>query len=1655
MKATYAEVRILFLPLFRSILTNGIFQIYNEQLRDLLLPESTPPNERNTITIREDAKGRIILTGLRQVPINSFDDLLAALNFGSSIRQTDSTAVNAKSSRSHAIFSLNLVQRKSSSPPGSLSAKEKRMSLPVDGPFGSESPTPTATPSSSSITVDSKLHFVDLAGSERMKNTGLSGERAKEGISINAGLASLGKVIAQLSSRQAGAHVSYRDSKLTRLLQDSLGGNAITYMIACVTPAEFHLSETLNTVQYAQRARAIQSKPRIQQVTDDAATVDHLKAEVAFLRQKMSNIINSAESGNERPQQQGSRDIIRLQNQLLDIQESYNALSQRHTRLISGLTRDSDDGQQVEGEGEGEGDGEASSSIERLKRSHSFAESVDQVVLEYEKTIQALESALSDTRFSLSSTESELLERETRCTYVDTVNSQLQARVQKALDREANAELYLRELEARLDGQSSGEEKQAAIVSELRREINRARETETNSEEYISTLEERLADADQDIELMRREMGRMEHIIERQRSVGKLDGLLHGLDSSMQQANKKNGLVNGVHHDVHENHNNDDDDNDDDNSNEADDGAANNSSNNLVVDRSGSADRSFRSGRSSTSLHVLSEASENEDDLGESFYEAEEEVATPVAAAPLTVSGEEANKNGETNNTAQSNFVADKLETVSQELFDLRLQHETTVNDYDLLESKYEDALKALAELRQDVTDEARHPASTAEKNLSDESPQKASFLEVGGKARSQNHLHHGTQPEFSRSLSSELSLAGEQAPSQEEEEEEEEEDEEEETMADGVTPKANGDNDDDVEHMRKLLDEHRQGSDEMSRKYSELQVERDELIGLVERMKLDIQKSTMASSPPATPSGYKPVFRRMTTQNPLSASSSSPATSVAAVERAHRSLSALRNLASEEFAEGRPDVLQSFEMHLDAASHELHSRLDRIHALETEAANFRKEMEMKSTIISGLARERSSLQGASPVDMGIVSQLRDQIVQQEIQQNQLKGSHCKREKQLLAEVDSLSGLVKSHEANAVNAQAAVSVYEEKEKELLTEIAKLHTVINHHHHSRSSSLRDPEYAEEAAAATTAATVNGGGQGQGQTIIDDEEKTRLRSQVAHLHTLVGTHEAAGRGHASAADEYEKGIRHLEEELSTWKAKHGERVSELQSTKVELSAAVADLDAMCAERNNNAAKESSTTTTTTRTMDVADDRELREKVIQNLQQEVEEHKAAIAEHLDMLNVLDDSRVVAERELARHLEQQQQEKPNGVASSAVHHQHLRIAELEREIGEHKANVQDREAHITSLQEMHKREQEELRVGALKSSMAESKQSAAELLQTVSGILHTEVTSSTLADQLQDLVSQNQRLSESYAQLDRSRRQVGEMEEEDDDDSSREELARLLRSVSGIFSSEVTTATLADQIRDVMVQKESFSRKYTELTNANRELQRQAQSDQDTRVETLSKKVTEQDGKVKQLAESAASAEASLRRKEEESQKKDAMIEDITAEKQKNARLVEELEEQITNSFDQHHNRLSVLQHERERALEDASVRIATYEKDIEMSRSRIEQLEVSDIYIQHGNHEGVFADYIAYRHKSKTKIPTRMIAAAPLATRSCPTPAKAHPWHPSRHHRPRSHYHRYLLSPRQRAMPEARLPRRDTPARRSSILIISSRTTKAACA
>lgn len=109
--------------------------------------------------------------------------------------------------------------------------------------------------------ISAKFHFVDLAGSERIKKTGATGSTLKEGININKSLLALGNVISALTDEnKKSAHIPYRDSKLTRILQDSLGGNSRTSMIACCSPAESNFDETLGTLRYASKARKIKNK---------------------------------------------------------------------------------------------------------------------------------------------------------------------------------------------------------------------------------------------------------------------------------------------------------------------------------------------------------------------------------------------------------------------------------------------------------------------------------------------------------------------------------------------------------------------------------------------------------------------------------------------------------------------------------------------------------------------------------------------------------------------------------------------------------------------------------------------------------------------------------------------------------------------------------------------------------------------------------------------------------------------------------------------------------------------------------------------------------------------------------------------------------------------------------------------------------------------------------------------------------------------------------------------------------------------------------------------------------------------------------------------------------------------------------------------------
>ncbi|GAA0153821.1 microtubule binding motor protein [Lithospermum erythrorhizon] len=222
---------------------------------------------RTPIQIRETASGGITLAGVTEAEVRTKEEMASYLFRGSVARATASTNMNSQSSRSHAIFTICLEQKGISSN------------------------------SSSDGVVDdilrAKLHLVDLAGSERAKRTGADGMRLREGIHINKGLLALGNVISALGDerkRKEGGHVPYRDSKLTRLLQDSLGGNSKTVMIACVSPADTNAEETLNTLKYANRARNIQNKavinrdPTTAQLQRMRSEIEQLQAELSFFR---------------------------------------------------------------------------------------------------------------------------------------------------------------------------------------------------------------------------------------------------------------------------------------------------------------------------------------------------------------------------------------------------------------------------------------------------------------------------------------------------------------------------------------------------------------------------------------------------------------------------------------------------------------------------------------------------------------------------------------------------------------------------------------------------------------------------------------------------------------------------------------------------------------------------------------------------------------------------------------------------------------------------------------------------------------------------------------------------------------------------------------------------------------------------------------------------------------------------------------------------------------------------------------------------------------------------------------------------------------------------------------------------------------------------
>lgn len=228
-------------------------EIYNEKVRDLLCPKS----DKQNLKVREHKVLGPYVDGLSKLVVSSFQDIENLMAEGNKSRTVAATMMNAESSRSHAVFNVVLTQRIFDKPTQSIGEKV------------------------------SKLSLVDLAGSERVSKTGAAGERLKEGGNINKSLSTLGLVISALADQASGKHrkgfVPYRDSVLTWLLKDNLGGNSKTVMVATISPAADNYEETLSTLRYADRAKRIENHAIVNE-DPNAKIIRELKEEVERLR---------------------------------------------------------------------------------------------------------------------------------------------------------------------------------------------------------------------------------------------------------------------------------------------------------------------------------------------------------------------------------------------------------------------------------------------------------------------------------------------------------------------------------------------------------------------------------------------------------------------------------------------------------------------------------------------------------------------------------------------------------------------------------------------------------------------------------------------------------------------------------------------------------------------------------------------------------------------------------------------------------------------------------------------------------------------------------------------------------------------------------------------------------------------------------------------------------------------------------------------------------------------------------------------------------------------------------------------------------------------------------------------------------------------------
>ncbi|KAA0173549.1 hypothetical protein FNF27_05044 [Cafeteria roenbergensis] len=269
-------------PRMRFLVRASYLQIYNENISDLLKPE------RTSLLIREDKRKGVYVEGLSEWVVRSPQEIYGLMERGGAMRATGSTRMNHLSSRSHAVFIIIAEQSETTylDEDGQELSVEQFHRLVKSRAHGDDGLKRLEANVRQMFKVG-KLNLVDLAGSERVRLTGATGQRLEESRKINQSLSSLGNVIAALTDPRGRQHIPYRDSKLTRILEDSLGGNCKTTMMAMISPALEAFVESLSTLKFANRAKNIKNEARVNEDLDQKSLLRRYERELRRLRTEL------------------------------------------------------------------------------------------------------------------------------------------------------------------------------------------------------------------------------------------------------------------------------------------------------------------------------------------------------------------------------------------------------------------------------------------------------------------------------------------------------------------------------------------------------------------------------------------------------------------------------------------------------------------------------------------------------------------------------------------------------------------------------------------------------------------------------------------------------------------------------------------------------------------------------------------------------------------------------------------------------------------------------------------------------------------------------------------------------------------------------------------------------------------------------------------------------------------------------------------------------------------------------------------------------------------------------------------------------------------------------------------------------------------------